>query len=215
MDREAWWDTVHGVTKSWTWLCDQTTTTTWRDLFKVNPLGKWRFRFWPKPARPKPTCTLCHPKSPKDWSASIEYTRMRTGGSHGLNCHVLTQGEMCYRDLKVDAEIRALVRMLTVTASKTLQEWKHTQSIEASTLPSVKWALVKASSAGHNAILGVRFIFHHKQLQNWKIFGINVFSHKRQGYGPVRRRTHRITSHFCQLSTWEHFLNCGLEVELK
>ena len=90
-DREFWWATVHGVTKSGTWLCNQTTTTTWKDMFKVNPLGKWRLWFWPKPARPKPTCTLCHPKSLTDWSARTEHTTMRTGGCHGLNGHVLTQ----------------------------------------------------------------------------------------------------------------------------
>ena len=27
MDRGAWWSTVHGVTKSWTWLIDLTVTT--------------------------------------------------------------------------------------------------------------------------------------------------------------------------------------------
>ena len=26
MDREAWWATVHGITKSWTQLSDSTTT---------------------------------------------------------------------------------------------------------------------------------------------------------------------------------------------
>ena len=29
MDREAWWAAVHGVTKSWTWLSDWTTTVSW------------------------------------------------------------------------------------------------------------------------------------------------------------------------------------------
>ena len=29
MDREAWWATVHGVTKSWTWLSDFTFFTVW------------------------------------------------------------------------------------------------------------------------------------------------------------------------------------------
>ena len=32
MDREAWCAVVHGVTKSWTWLSDWTTTTSW---FKI------------------------------------------------------------------------------------------------------------------------------------------------------------------------------------
>ena len=34
MDRGAWWATVHGVTNSWTWLSDWTTTTINRVLRK-------------------------------------------------------------------------------------------------------------------------------------------------------------------------------------
>ena len=38
MDGEAWWDTVHGVTKSWTRLSDFTHLLTEKDLLVKNKL---------------------------------------------------------------------------------------------------------------------------------------------------------------------------------
>ena len=42
-DREAWRAAVHGVSKSWTWLGDWTTTTTWKD---VKTMGVWVCVWW-------------------------------------------------------------------------------------------------------------------------------------------------------------------------
>jgi len=90
MDREAWWATVHGVTKSWTWISDQTTHKGYFDWVHSHITGRdkwwterfrekevfylWQILFWystlcqdlPFQLR---TCGALH--SPGDWRVPV------------------------------------------------------------------------------------------------------------------------------------------------
>ena len=53
MDRGAWWATVYGVTKSWTWLSDETQHTAWPlELFPSINMAVLRFTHFV-------ACSLC------------------------------------------------------------------------------------------------------------------------------------------------------------
>ena len=71
-DRGAWWDTVHRVTKSWTWLSDQAHSTRGIPLYGSTNVPLWQPYFFKDLRTTAGNGDVCHSmQSPLPTSSSI------------------------------------------------------------------------------------------------------------------------------------------------